>query len=80
MATALHPRSAGYSITPERSRHDGGTLRVVTLTSLAVVIGALAISILMVLSILLTGPVNWSDTEPMPQPMPQPSAVAALDL
>jgi hypothetical protein len=80
MTTAVHLRSAGHSPAAEKSRADGGTLRMVTLTSLVVVVGALAISTLMALSILLTGPVNWSYAEPMPQPMPQPSAAAGLDL
>jgi hypothetical protein len=80
MATAVHPRSVGYPTAPARSRLDGGTLRTITLTSLAVVIGALMISALMALSILLTSPAPWWDMAPMAQPMPQPSAAAGLDL
>ena len=50
------------------------------LTTAAVFVGAVLISVLMALSILLTNPAPGWDMAPMAQPMPHPSAEAGLDL
>ena len=81
MAAALRPHSAtGHPAMRPSELPRGGTLRIAFLTSVAVLVGALAISVLMVLSILLTTPAPGWDMAPMAQPMPQPSAEAGLDL
>jgi len=81
MAAALRPHSAtGHPAMRPSELPRGGTLRIAFLTSVAVLVGALAISALMTISILMSGQVTWSDAGPMPPPMPQPSAEAGLDL
>jgi hypothetical protein len=57
-----------------------GGFRTALQASLAVLIGALLVSVLMVASILLVGPATISNQGPMPEPAPQPSAAAGLDL
>jgi hypothetical protein len=79
MATTFHPRSAGYPVA-RRGEMAGGKFRTAILTSLLVLVGSLAISLLMAISILASGSMTWSDAGPMPAPVPQPSATAGLDL
>jgi hypothetical protein len=51
------------------------------LTMLYAVIGAVLVSTMMVLSVVLTHPVPGYDGHPWPQPVPQPTiAEAGLDL
>ena len=79
MATTFHPRSAGYPVA-RRGELAGGRYRTAILTSVFVLVGSLAISVLMAISILASGSVTWSDAGPVPAPMPQPSATAGLDI
>ena len=83
MATALHPHTAaGHPAlrTSQREQQPAGTWRMALLTTAAVFVGAVLISVLMALSILLTNPAPGWDMAPMAQPMPHPSAEAGLDL
>jgi hypothetical protein len=83
MATAYRPHTvAGHPAFHPRQReqHPGGTWRTALLTTIAVFVGAVVISVLMALSILLTTPAPGWDVAPMAQPVPHPSAESGLDL
>ncbi len=81
MDTALRPYTpTGRPIVRRSEPTRGGAFRTAFQTSVAVVVGALLISVLMVASILLVGPATLSNPGPMPEPVPQPSPAAGLDL
>ena len=81
MDTALrHPHIAAGRPVVRRSEPTRAGGRTALQASLAVLVGALLVSVLMVASILLVGPATMSNTGPMPDPVPQPSAAAGLDL
>jgi chorismate synthase len=79
MAALAHPQPVRYTAVRGDATHRGGTLRAAVLTTLVVAAGALAISVLMTLSIVLAGPLPSSGGVPQPQPLPQPSAIHGLD-
>lgn len=79
MAALAHPQPVRYTAVRGDATHRGGTLRAAVLTTMAVAAGALAISVLMTLSIVLAGPLPSSDAAPQPHPLPQPSAVQGVD-
>ena len=82
MDTALrHPHiAAGRPVVRRSAPTRAGSFRTAVQASLAVLVGALLVSVLMVASILLVGPATMSNRGPMPEPVPQPSAGAGLDL
>ena len=82
METALrHPHiAAGHPVARQSQPTPLRGLRTALQASVAVLIGALVISVLMVASILLTGPATTSNPGPMPEPAPRPIAAASLDL
>lgn len=76
-----HPHiAAGRSVVRRSQPTRAGGFRTALQASLAVLVGALLVSVLMVASILLVGPATSSNQGPMPEPAPQPSAAAGLDL
>jgi hypothetical protein len=79
MAALAHPQSVRYTAVGGAATHRDETLRQALLTTLIVAAGALAISVLMTLSIVLAGPLPSPGGAPQPHPMPQPSAVHGLD-
>jgi hypothetical protein len=81
METALrHPRiAAGHPVARRTEPTRAGAFQTALQASVAVLIGALLISVLMVASILLAGPASTSNPGPMPEPAPQPIAAAGLD-
>jgi hypothetical protein len=82
MDTALrHPHiTTGRSVVSRSETTRGGVFRTAFQTSVAILVGALVISVLMVASILLVGPASLSNPGPMPEPVPLPTAEAGLDL
>jgi hypothetical protein len=81
METALrhHHVAAGRPVARRSDPARTGTLQTALQASVAVLIGALLISVLMVASILLAGPATTSNPGPMPEPAPRPIAAAGLD-
>jgi hypothetical protein len=80
MAAAAQPHSTPY-LTPRRGASlPGATYRTAVLTTLFVLAGALLISIMMTVAMLLAGPPRTWDGAPLSQPLPQPSAAYGLDL
>lgn len=79
MTAATHP----HSIRPPTVRATepaAGAARTLVLTTAAVLVMAFLIAIVMVGSLLLTGPWPTYDGGPWPQPVAQPTASAGLDL
>jgi hypothetical protein len=79
MSAAAQPHSTPYPTLQRRAPRPGAAHRTAILTTLAVVAGALLISVLMTFSmLLLTQPRAW-DAAPLAQAVPQPSAAQGLD-
>lgn len=78
MAAIAQP-SATAALPLPRVIHRNG-LHTVVVTAAATFAGAMVVSALMALSILLAGPLTNDDAAPSSQPLPQPSAVQAPDL
>jgi hypothetical protein len=80
MATLAHPQPAPYPTLRRRTALPAGTFRTAVLSAMAVVAGALVISLLMTVSMLLAGTSARWDTAPLAEPVPQPSAAQGFDL
>ena len=78
MAAAAHPRSIQPSM--RATQPTIGALRTLVLTTAALLAMALLIAIVLVGSLLLTGPWPTYDGGPWPQPVAQPTASEGLDL
>lgn len=79
MDTALRSHIATGLPVVRRSEPARATgYRTALQAGLAVLLGALLVSVLMVASILLVGPASMSNPGPRPEPVPQPSV--GLDL
>jgi sterol desaturase/sphingolipid hydroxylase (fatty acid hydroxylase superfamily) len=81
MAAIAHPHARPLRAGPRRTPRDARSAQLWVLSILYVVIGAVLVSIMMVLSVVLTHPAPGYDGHPWPQPVPQPTvAEAGLDL
>jgi hypothetical protein len=80
MSAAAQSHSTPYPTLHRRAGQLGSTHRTAILTTLAVVAGALLISVLMTVAMLLAGPPRVWDGAPLPEPVAQPSAAQGLDL
>jgi hypothetical protein len=80
MAVAAQPQSADYPMLRPRPSSRGATYRTAVLTTVAVIVGALVISGLLTISMVLAEPPRAWDSAPLSQPLPQPSAAYGLDL
>jgi hypothetical protein len=81
MAAIAHPHAGPLRAGPRCAPRDARSAQPLVLTMLYVVIGAVLVSIMMVLSVALTHPAPGYDGHPWPQPVPQPTiAEAGLDL
>ena len=78
MAAATHPHSIHQSM--RAIRPAGGAMRTLALTTAAFLAMAVLIAIVLVGSLLLTGPWPTYDGGPWPRPAAQPTASEGLDL
>jgi hypothetical protein len=80
MAALAHPQSAPYPTLRRGAALPVRPYRTAVLTAMAVVAGALVISLLMTVSMLMAGTSARWDTAPLAEPVPQPSAAQGFDL
>jgi hypothetical protein len=77
MAAIAQPHSTTALPVPSATHRNG--LHTAVLATVATLVGALILSILMALSVMFAGPSRLIDTAPLAEPVPQPSAAYGLD-
>jgi hypothetical protein len=78
MAAIAQPTSTAALAMPQSSYRN--SLHTAVVAAAATFMGALLVSALMALSIVLAGPLSASDGAPSSQPVPQPTAAQGLGL